>query len=215
MQNVFKIQNMRKLFFAFCFIYSLNAFSQEEHLMPIKNIYLHTPHSYEEIRRDSFFKGITYNTLARYVSFPSFENYKTFSIDKIENEYGLLTSHVVDMTKKGIPIFEYKYIEIDSVFATKMNQLFILIISQTSFSPNITAGLDGTSYFFVASDPNTSRMVGGGYGIISGQIWSPRTERFISLNSLCDTLSKLETEKEYEVVKKELERKCDSLIKLF
>jgi len=180
---------MKKLIFIFT-LTGLAFFSnaQTDNLQPEKGLFsgystLHD--SYYLAVKKVLFDSLSLHTDLRIVVMPSFYPEYLISLETKEGKtyltYRIAKQQIWQIPKPNNQVkFNNYKIEFDPFLAKKIHELFFLAISQAKFdcSPD---GLDGTIYVFMTYE--------NGYGLISGQTWSPGTEKLSGLISIAKWLT--------------------------
>jgi len=180
---------MKKLIFIFAlsglFLYS-NA--QSDNLQPEKGLFsgynpLHD--SYYLAVKKVLFDSLSLHTDLRVIVMPSFSPEYLISLDTKEGKttlsYRIAKQQIWQIPKPNDQIkFNNYQIEFDPSLTQKIHELFVLAISQARFE-SLPDGLDGTTYVFMTYE--------NGYGLISGQTWSPRTEKLSGLVTIAEWLN--------------------------
>ena len=194
--------------------------SEGGHLEPVRGIYDIYDYQfkyYSQVRK-ILFNGLTEPQI-RFLMMPSFypENVLDIEFDGSKNKYYIIY-HICEEiiwynrdNLENIKVIKFKS-EIDEESVKLIKSLFGIAIAQSKFPPTVeeggpfTIGTDGTTYYFTINEY--------GYGIKSGQIWSPKDgTKMGKLVAIGEELIELATSKK-EIVKidEKLQQKIEKLI---
>lgn len=186
------------MFLAIFFLTTLFCYSQKKHLEPVKDF-----KKYEGVLKeyyDNVFpllnKGYQERPYARYTSMPSFSCEYSFSVEKKDYKYFIISNTLSEnywyaKNRSSVELISVET-EIKADLYEKVGELFQLLAVQTE-KPEIesigsdgttyyiTTGCDGTTYYFTTTNKSGE--------IEMGEIWSPNENSLLGrLINICDNL---------------------------
>jgi hypothetical protein len=162
---------MRRILIIVLTYVSFATFGQSsgDHLEPTEgyfNMYGHHYDYYPFIYKH-LIKGLSYNTVARIVTLPSFSPENVLSIETTDNRKSYKV--IYKICKKSIwysdnrdktNVIKYEK-EVDSAIVNLIEKVFDKALLQTKYYEDFRMGLDGVNYIFSSK-------------IKAGQVWSPK-----------------------------------------
>lgn len=162
---------MKRILIIFLTYVSLTTFGQPngDHLEPTEgyfNMYGHH-YDYYPFIYEHLIKGLSYNTVARMVTLPSFSPEYVLSVETTDNGksfkviYKICKESIWYSEKRDkIKVIKYEK-DLDSAMVNLIEKIFDKVLLKTKYYKDFRMGLDGVNYIFSSK-------------IKAGQVWSPK-----------------------------------------
>jgi hypothetical protein len=165
----------------------VKVYAQNDHLLPIRDF-----SSFDGVLKDYYdhvfpllHKRLSTIPMARYTAMPSFSREYAFSVEKISDDYILVSNSLSEnywyaKKRKRVKVFR-RQVPIDESFYLLICDLFKVVIQQARVPEMDIFGLDGVAYYFETTDSANQ--------LVAGETWSPPDDsKMLRLVNICDAL---------------------------